>query len=79
MTPAYASGAPRPLSAAERSALPVHLRYIDKHRFSGDSFDQREAECDAIEEQRAWLRAECSKVDAETEVQSRLHSSERAA
>jgi hypothetical protein len=63
--PPYLSGAPRPLSDAERDRLPAHLAYADKYRFSADTFDQREAECDAIQLQRDWLAAECAAIDAE--------------
>lgn len=63
--PPYLSGAPKPLSNAERDRLPEHLMFADKYRDSADSFDQREAECDAVERQHKWLRDECARIDAE--------------
>lgn len=57
-TPTYTFGAPAPLTPSERARLPDHLRYLDKYRYYADSFDQREAECDAIDQQREWLRAQ---------------------
>ena len=55
---AVASGAPLPLSADERARLPEHLRYLDRYRYSADSFDNREGQLDAIDRQREWLAAQ---------------------
>lgn len=44
-----------PLTPHERAMLPEHLRFKDLCRFSGDSFDQREAQLDWIDVQRTWL------------------------